>query len=114
MLKFPAVLAGVLAAVSLSGCAVEKSSNPLSPTVAGPIAGVNVTAPTPMLPATGAQIAVDQQPVTLTVQNAATSGVRPLSYRFEVATDAGFTTVVFSKTGVTPGENGRTSVKLSD
>jgi hypothetical protein len=66
-----------------------------------------------MVPAAGAQIAVSQQPVTLTIQNSATNGVRPLSYLFEVAADNGFTSVVFSKSGVTPGDNGRTSVSLS-
>src|SRR5690349_14491055 len=97
MRNIPFALIGLAVSAVLSGCAVEKSSNPLSPTVAGPIAGVNVNSPTPMLPASGAQIAVDQQPVTLTVQNASTNGVRPLSYIFEVAADAGFSSVLFSK-----------------
>jgi hypothetical protein len=114
MRKVLSALFGLCTAMALSGCAVEKTSNPLSPTVAGPIAGVNVSSPTPMQPASGAQIAADQQPVTLVVQNSTSNGVRPLSYIFEVAADAGFTSLLFSKSGVTPGDNGRTSVKLSD
>ena len=79
----------------LTACAAEKSSNPLSPSVAGPIPGVAITTPTPMQPSNGSQIAVDQQPVTLAVNNASTSGVRPLSYVFEVATDVNFANKVF-------------------
>ena len=104
---------GVLAAVTLTACAAEKSSNPLSPSVAGPIPGVAITAPAPMLPANGTRVAVDQQPLTLTVNNASTSGVRPLSYVFEIATDASFTNKVFLRESVTPGE-GKTSLKLPD
>ena len=32
--------------LSMGACAASKSANPLSPTVAGPIAGVAITAPT--------------------------------------------------------------------
>jgi hypothetical protein len=92
---------------------MSKSSNPLSPSVAGPIPGVNITGPTPATPKEGAQIAFDLQPITLTVQNAKTSGVRPLNYTFEVASDAGFTNKVFVRSGVAPGD-GQTSVKLPD
>ena len=114
MNRFITGLAAIVAACSVSACAVEKSSNPLSPSVAGPIPGVNVTAPTPVAPAVGARIAVGDQPITLTVQNASTNGVRPLSYVFEVALDAGFTNVLLTRGGVTPGADGRTSLKLSD
>ena len=65
-----------------------------------------------MSPDNGARIAVDQQPVTLTVQNASTSGVRPLSYLLEVAVDAGFTNKVFSRDGISPADGGRTSLQL--
>src|SRR5207248_672603 len=61
----------------------------------------------------GTQVAVDQQPVTLVVQNAATSGVRPLKYVFEVATDNQFTNKVFVRDGIDPGD-GRTSLRLPD
>lgn len=109
-------LAAVLVAVALLGAACEsqKSSNPLSPSVAGPIPGVNITAPTTVTPTANSKIAVDQQPVTLKIQNASTSGVRPLNYLFEVATDAGFTNKVFSRDGITPGGDGTTAVTLPD
>jgi hypothetical protein len=103
----------VVAAIALAGCEASKSANPLSATIAGPIPGVNITAPTPMQPSSGLRVAVDQQPVKLVVQNATTSGVRPLSYSFEVATDADFTNKLFSRTGISPGD-GRTGLSLPD
>ena len=104
------MLSSVLLAVA--GCDATKSANPLSPAVAGPIPGVNITPPTLVEPK-GAKVPVDRQPVTLVVENAATNGQRPLSYVFEVATDADFSNTVWSRTGITPGE-GRTTMRLPD
>lgn len=98
-----------------AGCVTtEKSENPLSPTVAGPIAGVNITQPSPIEPAQGIRIANNLQPVTLSLQNAATTGVRPISYRFEVATEVEFANVIFAREDVAPGTDGRTSLRLPD
>lgn len=99
---------------TVAGCALEKSENPTSPTVAGPIAGVEISAPKTLEPISGEQISGDQQPITLLLENAWTNGQRPLSYIFEVATDAAFTNKVFVREGVQPGENGRTSLRLPD
>jgi len=98
--------------LATAGCEALKSANPLSPSVAGPIAGVNITAPTPLEPK-GAKVAVDKQPVTLVVENSGTNGPRPLSYVFEVATDAAFANTVFARTGIAPGD-GRTTLRLPD
>jgi hypothetical protein len=114
---FRSVLTGFglcAAALSLTACQVSKSSNPLSPTVAGPIPGVNITAPKPVDPTVGSQIAVNSQPVTLTVENASSSGPRPLNYLFEVATDASFNNKVFTRDSIPPGDSGRTALKLPD
>ena len=53
-----------------------------------------------------------QQPVRLLIENAATNGVRPLSYTFELASDSAFQTKVFARSGVTPGADGKTSVTI--
>jgi hypothetical protein len=110
-LRRSALTFGVAAAWGLTACSAIKSADPLSPTVAGPIPGVNITAPAPVQPAQGARVSVGQQPVTLTVTNASTTGVRPLNYLFEVASDAGFTNAVFMRTGMAPG-SGETSLTL--
>ncbi len=99
-------------APAMAGCAVEKTENPLSPSVAGPIAGVAITAPTTIDPSGGTRLRSDQQPLTLKVANATTNGVRPLTYSFQVASDQAFTNIVMSQGGIAPGDGGRTSYKL--
>lgn len=92
---------GVLCLVgSLAAC-----SSPSKPSV-------TLTAPGGVSPAQGAVIAYQKQPVTLTVQNATTTGKDPVTYTFEVATDADFTNIVQTKSGVTAGTGGQTSVTL--
>jgi hypothetical protein len=101
-----------LLTVALAGCEASKSSNPTAPTVAGPIPGVNIAAPTLIEPAQGFKFKESEQPIRLVVQNSTTSGVRPLTYTFEVAADSGFASKVFSRSTVAPGENNRTSVQI--
>jgi hypothetical protein len=67
-----------------------------------------------MNPSGGMKVLTDQQPITLVVENASTNGARPLSYVFEVATDAAFTSTVFTREGITPGEGSSTSLRLPD
>jgi hypothetical protein len=98
--------------LTLVACEAKKSSNPLSPSVAGPIAGVDISPPKLAEPAQGVKFKENQQPIKLTIENSNSTGVRPLSYLFEVATDSGFSTKVFARSGVLPGEGGRTSVQL--
>jgi hypothetical protein len=108
-------MAAALSAVLLSSliaCKAEKSSNPLSPAVAGPIPGVNITAPRMIEPGQGAKYREAQQPIRLAVENASSNGVRPLFYTFEVATDAEFATKMFARSQVQPGTDGRTSVQI--
>jgi hypothetical protein len=100
--------------VAAAGCAFEKSENALSPTIAGPIAGVEISPPKPLEPSAGAQIPGDRQPITLLLENAASNGQRPLNYTFEVASDPNFANKVFLREGVAPGSNGRTSLRLTD
>jgi hypothetical protein len=100
-----------LSVIALSGCEAAKSSNPTAPTVAGPIPGVNISAPALIEPAQGFKFKENEQPIRLVVQNATSNGVRALSYNFEVAADSSFTSKVFSRSGVAPGD-GRTSVQV--
>ena len=97
--------------LALAACEAKKSSNPLSPSVAGPIPGVEITAPVLVEPAQGIKYKESQQPIKLVIQNATTSGVRPVTYTFEVATDANFGTKVFARASVPPGDGGRTTVQ---
>jgi len=106
-------LVALAATLSVTACEQVKSATPLSPSLAGPIAGVEISAPVLVSPAAGAKISTDSQPITLVVQNAGSSGVRPLNYLFEIATDINFTSKVFSQTNVAPGEGGRTSLRMT-
>jgi hypothetical protein len=113
----PRILAAVgvcTAAVVLTACETSKSSNPLSPSVAGPIPGVEITAPKILEPVSGVKIPVDNQPIELLIENASSSGVRPLTYVFEIAADTGFATKVFTREGIAPGEGGRTKLRLPE
>jgi hypothetical protein len=100
-------LCGLLAA----GCESNKSRNPLSPTVAGPIAGVTITAPKPLEPANNSTLTAGGA-VTLLIENAATTGERPIWLQIEVATDAGFGNKVHSADRVSPGSGGRTQYQV--
>lgn len=101
-------------AMMVAGCQTSKSSNPLSPSVAGPIPGVDISAPKILEPAPGWDLDGTKQPLTLLLENALSTGVRPLSYTFEVASDAAFTNKVFARDAVSQGEGGRTSLRLPD
>jgi hypothetical protein len=108
-------LLGVLAAAaSLTACEASKSSTPLSPTVAGPIPGIEISAPKMLEPTPGIKISIEKQPVTLLIENAGSNGPRPLSYSFDIATDTGFASLVFSREGIPQGEGGRTSLRMTD
>src|SRR5262245_11525618 len=71
--------------------------------------GITLTTPSAVSPANNAQVRFADQPVTLTVRNAATTGSTALTYTFQVASDAGFATVVSTKDGVAEGASGQTS-----
>ena len=108
---YPAALAAALL-VTLVACEAKKSSNPLSPTVAGPIAGVEISAPQLIQPAQGFKFRESQLPVKLIIENSSTNGVRPVTYTFEVATDSAFGNKVFSRGGIAPGDGNRTTVQI--
>src|SRR5690349_24271424 len=92
-----AATGGVALLFALAGCEAKKSENPLSPSVAGPIPGVNITAPKLVEPSQGFKYKESQQPIKLVIENATSNGVRPVTYMFEVATDSSFTTKVYAR-----------------
>lgn len=104
----------VAALVALAACEHTKSENPLSPTIAGPLPGVEITQPQLLEPGQGVKFKDKEQPITLLIENASSNGVRPLFYAFQIAADAGFTNIVYSKSDVPQGENGRTALRLQD
>ncbi|HXG55272.1 MAG TPA: hypothetical protein VNJ03_07805, partial [Vicinamibacterales bacterium] len=108
-LPFRSALPAVLC-LALVGCEASKSSNPLSPSVAGPIGGVEITAPKMLEPAQGFRFKETEQPIKLLIENSSSTGVRPITYTFEVASDDGFNSKVYARSGVATGDGGRTSV----
>jgi hypothetical protein len=73
---------------------------------------VEITAPKLLEPAQGFKFKESQQPIKLLIENSSSSGVRPISYAFEVSTDNSFSSKVFARAGVPPGEGGRTWVQI--
>jgi hypothetical protein len=100
------VLALSFAAVVAVGCGSD------SPTTPTPNA-TTLTAPKPVEPAANAQIADSSQPVTLTVENATTTGKNALTYVFEIASDDQFAAKVYSLGGVAAGASGKTSQQVN-
>ena len=102
----------VAVVVWAAACEVSKSRNPLSPQVAGPIPDVAITAPKPLLPADGARIEQDQQPVQLELENPSTTGERPLALQFQLGVDAAFDTTIHIVERLDLGSSGRTTYRL--
>ncbi len=111
---FVKLSAGALLGVLLSGCQLEKSSNPLSPQLAGPVNGVVISAPNLLEPGQDWQISSRDQPLKLRFQNSGSNSARPLKYAFEIATDSAFKNVIFARTGVEPDASGETQFQLPD
>ena len=94
------VLAGFMAVV-IAGCS-EKSRNPLSPNIAGPISGVNISAPSQTAPAGGQLVRADEQPVILTFAEASSNSDRPFWCEVEISTDAQFASIVHASGQIEP------------
>src|SRR5256885_1693778 len=67
--------------------------------------GITITTPSLVSPTVNQQFKFSDQPLTLTVKNAAQTGSVATTYTFEVATDAGFASKVYSKGGIAEGGN---------
>jgi hypothetical protein len=108
-LAITVVLAGLLGA-----CEASKSSNPTSPSVAGPIPGVSITTPKLLEPIANQSISNVAQPITLLIENSSTNGERTVTYTLEIAADVEFSNKVFTREGVAAGTGGRTNLTLPD
>jgi hypothetical protein len=95
---------------TLAGC-TKKSENPLSPSVAGPIAGVSITAPK-LLEPQHQQTVTAGTAVTLLFESATTTGERPITQEIQVALDPEFAQRVHSADRLPPGQGGRTAYTL--
>ena len=105
-------LSAIAAILCLVGCEAAKSANPTAPSVAGPIPGVNITAPRPLEPYAGSTITFDGEPQTLLIENAGTSGSRTLYLQLEVGTDTAFRQLVHQADQIALGANGRTTYRM--
>ena len=104
--------------VATAACTKASPTRPSDGTASGQTAavtdavtGVSMTAPTLVSPTLNQQFKFNEQPLTLTVGNAVSTGTTALTYSFEVATDAAFTSKVYSKDGVAAGAT-QTSLKI--
>jgi len=76
------------------------------------VTGATLTAPQLVSPTDTAQLTFASQPLTLVIVNAVTTKATPLTYTFEVATDAAFANKAYSKSGVPQGSGAQTSLVI--
>jgi hypothetical protein len=108
---------GICALASAAACTKNSPTRPADVATADTAAvtadakvGVSLTTPQLLTPANGQRFKFAEQPLTLTVKNAVSSA-SGRTYTFEVASDAGFGSIVFSRDNVAEG-SGQTSVKV--
>jgi hypothetical protein len=102
--------AAVVVSGALAGC-TKKSENPLSPSVAGPIAGVSITAPKLLEPEHQQTVRAGTA-VTLLFESATSTGERPIRQELQVALDPEFAQRVHTADNVPIGQGGRSSYTL--
>jgi hypothetical protein len=104
----------LLGALVGAACGQAKSANPLSPSIAGPIPGVEISAPQTMEPPANSEVVNNGTPVTLVIRNPTTNGERPLWLELALASDFGFTQVLHQADRITPGGDGQTRYTITD
>jgi len=102
------VFAAMLAAAA-AACETSKSRTPTSPNVAGPLAGVAITAPSPMSPTNGTEV-LNTETLRLVFGNASSNSERKFWYVVELASDAGFNTKLYTHPRIEPASGAQTSV----
>ena len=88
------LVAALIVTWTAAGC-TKKSENPLSPTVAGPIGGVSITAPKLLEPQHQQTLSAGTA-VTLLFESATSTGERPITQELQVALDPEFSQRVHS------------------
>src|SRR6202035_3436583 len=92
--------------VVTAACESKNAAVPTAPgtgtAVQAAVADVTIASPT-LASADGTQIRNANQPVTLTIGSTVATGTRPLTYTIEVATDAAFKNIVYTKSGLAAG-----------
>jgi hypothetical protein len=101
-----------LAATAFAACQSTKSANPLSPQIAGPIAGVSLSAPAQVSPVDGQQINDTAQPLMMTLANPSSNSPRTVTLRFQISTDNNFGAPVFSQNNLALGADGQTQFRM--
>jgi hypothetical protein len=96
----PAAPTATAAAAATAATAASGSDR----VVTDDLSGVTLTIPTPTSPNDGQSFRFAEQPLTLIARNAITTGSAPLTYTFQVANDAAFTSMAFSQDGVAQGD----------
>ena len=105
-------LSALVVMLCLAGCEASKSANPTAPSVAGPIAGVNITTPRALEPGAGSTLTFSNEPPTLLIENPGTTGTRAIWLQVEVGVDAAFRQIVHQADQIALGTNGRTAYRL--
>src|SRR5262249_22982379 len=80
-------------------------------TVTDAVTGITLTTPQLTSPNNGAEFKFIEQPLTLSVKNAVSTGSTPLTYTFHVSGYAAFVTKAFARDGVAEG-SGTTSLRI--
>src|SRR6478752_10560603 len=103
-----ATKAGSTAAASAASQAASEADS-AGRVVTDALSGVSMTAPAPLTPTDGQAFKYAEQPLTLVVKNATTTGATP-TYTFQVAGDAAFGSLVFNQENIAQGGGPTTSV----
>jgi hypothetical protein len=108
----------IAAASAMTACTQSSPARPTDTAAAAETAsvldaksGVTITTPQLVSPVVGQKLKFTEQPITLTVRNGASTGSAPLTYSFQVASDAAFASIVYSRDGVAQG-SGQTAVTI--
>jgi hypothetical protein len=111
MKKFTAACLLLPSCLLISSCSSAK--DPLSPSPGSKGTTLSIAAPVVVSPQTDEQVGWLEQPITLTVANAVTTGTltTPITYQFDVASDSGFSNIIFTTAGIGAGGE-RTSVEV--